>query len=188
MHCIKLLGLIVLALLLGACSSTPKTVDISPELLSEASVAYQNGLTAMREGRDSEAMKALQAVADRYPMLAGPQVNLGLLHQRGGDMVAAQKAFDRALTAGPTSAAIYNQIALFYRDQGAFDRALQAYKGALSIDAGYAPAQRNIAILYDLYLQQPKKALSHFKRYLTLLPEEDRQVVLWIAELEQRLR
>ena len=66
--------------------------------------------------------------------------------------------------------------------------ARKAYDAALSIDANYAYAHLNIAILYDLYLHDGNKALQHYQRYQALSPTEDTQVVKWIVDLQQRMK
>ncbi len=69
---------------------------------------------------------------------------------------------------------------------GMFDESLAAYKKSLKLDHDYALAHRNIGILYDLYLQLPEQALNHYKKYLQLTSEPDKQVNNWIIDLERR--
>ena len=56
------------------------------------------------------------------------------------------------------------------------------------VDPNYAYAHLNIAILYDLYVSEPERALSHYQRYRELEPKEAATVTKWIADLQQRGR
>jgi len=75
-------------------------------------------------------------------------------------------------------------LASFIGQEGKFDDARRQYRKALDADPDYALAHLNIAILYDLYLQEPKEALPHYQAYQQLLPAEDGVVAKWIIELE----
>jgi Flp pilus assembly protein TadD len=88
----------------------------------------------------------------------------------------------------PRRAVYYNELGIIYRKEGKFDDARRTYSKALEVDPDYALAQLNIAILYDLYLQDPKQALPHYQRYQQLLPKADATVAKWIIELQQRIR
>ena len=58
---------------------------------------------------------------------------------------------------------------------------------ALVLDPNYADAERNLAILHDLYLDNPSAALPHFERYQLLTQGADTQVTAWVAELKARI-
>ncbi len=176
-HIISLLLLVALA----ACSTAPKQ-KYNAAALDE----YQTALAAMKAGQSDEAIKYLLQMTEGYPTLAGPYANLGLLYQRQGRPKEATVAFDKALTLQPTSAKIYNSAAVFYRSQGRFHDAESAYLQAIEKSSSYADPILNLAILYDLYLKQPGKAIKYYKHYLALNDKNNEQVALWLADLEQR--
>ena len=62
------------------------------------------------------------------------------------------------------------------------------YRKALAADEGHVNSHRNIAILYEIYLGDKPKALQHYRRYLELVGGEQREVTLWIADLERRVK
>ena len=72
------------------------------------------------------------------------------------------------------------------RAQGRFSDARAAYQQAIAADAAYAPAQRNLAVLLDLYLNDPAAALEAMERYQQLAGGDDKQVNGWLAELKRR--
>lgn len=87
----------------------------------------------------------------------------------------------------PKLAAAHNNLGIVYRRRGEFDKAESAYSAALAAEPDNAKAHLNLGILYDIYLQQPAQALSHYEKYQSLSQGTDKEVALWIAELKQRL-
>lgn len=181
MFCIKFFVALLLVFVFAGCSSIPKH-NQSAVAKSE----YQIALTAMQAGQDDVAVNQFLQMTKDYPQLAGPYANLGLLYQAQGLEKEASSAFDKAVSLQPDSAKIYNSAALFYRSQGRFNDAESAYLQAIGKSSGYAVPVLNLAILYDLYLKQPSKAIKYYKKYLVLTDENNEQVSLWLADLEQR--
>ena len=83
--------------------------------------------------------------------------------------------------------AVQNQLGVQKRQAGQFADAQAAYERALALDPNYADAERNLAILHDLYLDNPSAALPHFERYQLLTQGADTQVTAWVAELKARI-
>jgi tetratricopeptide (TPR) repeat protein len=171
------------ALLLGGCAGSPsQTAGATRTLPGD----YQQALDLMRDGNYAGAVPALQSFSESHPELAGPLVNLGIAYRHTGDNSAALEALDRAVELNPDSAAAHLQRGILRREAGDFQSALAAYDQALAVQPDYALAHRNIGILYDLYLQQPSLALTHYKRYLELLDGPDDTVNRWVVDLERR--
>ncbi len=164
--------------------AAPVEAPVSPELQQ----AYNQALAHLQAGRNKEAEQALLALTQRAPELSGPHANLGIVYHRTDRTKAAIEALNRAIQLNPRRAVYYNELGIVYRQEGKFDDARRAYRKALDTDPDYALAHLNIAILYDLYLQDPKEALPHYQRYQQLLPAEDGVVAKWIIELERRIR
>jgi tetratricopeptide (TPR) repeat protein len=83
--------------------------------------------------------------------------------------------------------AAQNQLGVQQRQAGQFADAKAAYERALTLDPNYADAERNLAILHDLYLDNPSVALPHFERYQLLTQGADTQVTAWVIELKARI-
>jgi len=83
--------------------------------------------------------------------------------------------------------AAQNLIGVQQRRAGQFADARSAYERALALDPNFADAERNLAILQDLYLDDPAAALPHYERYQLLTQGADSQVTAWLAELKARL-
>jgi tetratricopeptide (TPR) repeat protein len=84
-------------------------------------------------------------------------------------------------------AAAANREGIAEREAGRFAAARAAYERALTIDPLHADAERNLAILLDLYLGDPASALAHYERYQVLTAGADEEVTAWLVELKARL-
>jgi Flp pilus assembly protein TadD len=147
---------------------------------------YKRALAAMKADQDKKAERMLLALTRKYPELAGPNANLGILYQRMNRQEDAEAALRKAVALSPGNAAYYNQLGILYRSQGKFKKARRAYEKAIRLDPGYLYARLNLGILFDLYLRDPKQALFHYQQYQLLLPKEDKQVSKWIIDLRRR--
>jgi len=157
--------------------------EIDPVVLQQ----YQRALTLMAAEKFDRAEIALREIIITHPDLAGPYINLGMIYAQTDRTVDAEHAFEQAIECNPENAIVYNQQGILYRKTGRFDQAVQAYNKALEIDPDYTNAHLNLGILYDLYLNQPEMALIQYKQYQSLTPEEDKQVGLWIDEINLRI-
>jgi len=167
----------------AAKAVAPAEAPVSPALQQ----AYHQALAHVQAGRNKEAEQALLAMTKQSPELSGPYANLGVIYYRSGRTKEAIEALKRAIQVNPRRAVYYNELGIIYRKEGKFDDARRTYSKALEVDPDYALAQLNIAILYDLYLQDPKQALPHYQRYQQLLPNADATVAKWIIELQRRI-
>lgn len=89
-------------------------------------------------------------------------------------------------------AAEQNQLGISLRLSGKFEQARLAYENAIKLDANYAPALLNLGILHDMYLNDGKRAMDLYTRYLALKPagnheiNEINEINKWISELKTR--
>jgi tetratricopeptide (TPR) repeat protein len=164
----------------------PAVQAVERPVRPELQQAYDQALAQMKAGHFKEAEQRLLALTRQAPELSGPYANLGLLYQRAGRNIEAIAALERAISITPKRAVYYNELGILYRREGKFDMAGKQYRKALDVDPDYAPAHLNVAILYDLYLQEPKEALPHYQRYQVLVPAEADTVKKWIIDLERR--
>lgn len=188
---VSALAIIVVAVLSG-CAGIQRAGDAGarrtaaePAVDPQWRQAYEHALGLILANKLADAERELTALAARQPKLAGPQANLGILYFRTGRTAEAIKALERAIELNPR-AAYYNELGMVHRTEGRFDAAEQAYQRALELDPDYAYAHLNLGILYDIYLQQPDRALPHYERYRALAPGEAGTVDKWIADLKRR--
>lgn len=200
----SLIAPLLAALLLAGCASgggekpvesaSPvDTAQVTAEKEEKAAAmaaqreALDTLLEVMRAGEWLAAREMAQELILAHPMLAEAYANMGSIQVQLKDTEKAEQAWLKALQVRPGWAAVSNRLGIFYRQQGRFDEALAMYQQALASDESYASAHRNIAILYELYRGEQQKALQHYRRYQQLLGGEDRQVKMWIVDLERRI-
>lgn len=162
-------------------AAVAQPVDVPPR----AAADFDRALNFMRAGNVTEAELELKQLAEAYPQLAAPHVNLGLLYRKSGKLDQAEAALETATARNGASAIAWNELGVTRRMRGRFKEAADAYEHALAADANFAPAHRNYGVLLDLYMGDPERALTELERYKELTGE-DKPVSGWIAELRQR--
>jgi len=201
MVCARLRLLFAAALLaLSGCAivgpeiSAPVTIkraaapEPDPVVSPDVRQAYQAALSAIRAGQYKEAEGLLLRVSTREPGLSGPVANLAMVYDRTSRAPLAIKTMRRAIDLNPRRADYHNVLGVMHRQQGEFKEARQAYEQSLAMDPGYAPAQLNLGILWDIYLQEPDKALAYYQRYQQLVPGDTAMITKWVADIQQRTR
>ncbi len=139
----------------------------------------------MKSGSAGEAELEFKQLAVGYPQLVGAQINLALLQRKANRLDEAETTLKAAVEKNPGSASAWNELGLTQRMRGQFTDAAASYEKSLAADPNFAAAHRNYAVLLDLYLGDPERALTALERYKELTGE-DKPVTGWIAELRQR--
>ncbi len=171
----------------GDTQSDPAPVRPEPRSYPARAVAeFSRAVSLAKSGDATEAELEFGQLAVAYPNYAGPQINIGLLRRKAGNLEGAEQALRLATERNPASALAWTELGVTLRMLGRFTDAASAYERAIAADASFAPAQRNLAVVLDLYLDQPAPALAALERYRALTGE-DKQVAGWIAELRQRV-
>lgn len=147
---------------------------------------FNYAVALMTNERFTEAAALLLPLTQKHPELAGPYTNLGICYFYAKQYDKASDAFKQSLARKPNNAVALDYQARAEKEAGRFDAARDLYLKAISADPNYAPVQRNLGILYDIYLGDPKTALAYYQQYQKLLPEPDKQVDIWIKDLTKR--
>jgi len=157
-----------------------------PDVPPAARVDFDRAVNYMRAGNATEAELGFKQVALQYPQFAAPLVNLAIMKRKEGHPDQAEQLLKNAVEHESTSAVAWTELGATQSMRGEFKEAAGSYHQAITVDPHYAPAWRNLGVLSDLYLGDPKEALSAFEQYKQLTGEE-KPVSGWIAELRQRL-
>lgn len=197
-------GLLALALLQG-CATLPGGQGDAPagapatrDGLGEAAVPepavlphncerFTRATALAREGRLVEAEALLLQITDDQPELAGPWINLARVfvdQERPDDAVSA---LQQAVLANPANCAARTELGVLLRRRGEFAGAEAHYLACLEHQPDYQAAYLNLGILYDLYLGRLDDALAAYEHYQSLAAEPDRQVNVWVVDLQRRL-
>jgi tetratricopeptide (TPR) repeat protein len=169
-------------------ATTPIAPPVAPprSYPARAVIEYGRALELARRGDVTEAELEFGQLAAAYPDYAGPQINIGLLRRKAGNLEAAEQALRLATERNPASAIAWTELGVTLRLLGRFEAAADAYRRAIAANPGHAAAHRNLGVLLDLYLDRPVDALAAFERYREL-NADDKQVSAWVAELKQRV-
>jgi Flp pilus assembly protein TadD len=153
---------------------------------SQARTDYERALSLLSQERYAEGVAVLEAVTAAAPDVTAPYVDLGLAYGRLGDLEQAERALATADLLSPDNPIIKNELGIVYRKTGRFAEARASYESALAVYQGYHFAQRNLAVLCDLYLADLECALQNYRAYLTSVGT-DAEVEIWVADIENRL-
>ncbi len=82
----------------------------------------------------------------------------------------------------------YNLRAQLQLKKGAIKQAQQDYLKAIELYPDYTIAHYNLALLYDIFLQEIALAIEHYSIYLSLLDKEDENTRDWINHLKNTLK
>lgn len=167
-------------------AAEPAKAEVRAAVNPAVQRAFESALAALRAGRIEDAERGFRALVKSNPELGGPHANLGLIYRQMNKLPESAAALEQAVSANPEQAVYANQLGITYRQQGQFGKAREAYEKAIALDAAYATAHLNLAILHDIYLWDSRRALELYDRYLALSPGGDATVSKWVADLKNR--
>jgi tetratricopeptide (TPR) repeat protein len=146
---------------------------------------FQRALDLANSGKSTEAELELKQFELQHNGYAAPAIDLGLLARQQGKLADSEGQLKRATQLDATNSVAWDELGITLRDEGKFADSRDAYEHAIAASDTYAPAHRNLGVLLDLYVGDPKAALPQFERYKELT-SEDKPVSTWIAELRAR--
>lgn len=187
-----------LLLLLAGCAATTtptqtntKTTQQKTESQKEVNTdiaTYALAMVDIKHDKLDNARTLLNQLTDKHPELAGPWANLALIDIKQNKLVKAQMNLKKALKRDPDMAQAYNLQGYIDKQQGHILQAIKDYQQAISKKPDYALAHYNLALLYDIYLQNVPKAVKHYNRYLALTKTPDQRTADWVKELQSSLK
>jgi tetratricopeptide (TPR) repeat protein len=161
---------------------TTETVVVPPEARS----VFFAGSGMLRIGDLKGAGRQFQTLTEKFPGLSGPWVKLGLIAEKKEQYEDAIKHYKKAISVNRNNVNAYIALGLVQRRQGYFSDAQATYLGALEVWRDFPEAHLNLAILYDLYANQPEEAQKHYEAYYFLTGEKDENVHKWLVEVKRR--
>ncbi len=153
---------------------------------ADVSARFNKALALMEAKKWVEAEMALEPLTQSNPNLSGPWLNMAICIWRQGDIAAASQAFDKALQANAFNNDAYNAYALYAREQGDFAKAEALYKKAIQVWPHSAVSQRNLGVLYDMYMGRFDDALYHLEMSAKIMGEPDKELKGWIIDIKRR--
>ncbi|MEK6684707.1 MAG: tetratricopeptide repeat protein [Nitrospirota bacterium] len=163
----------------------------SPALM-EFHSGYRQGLSYFDLGQLENARRVFESLVLSNPDRVEPHNALGVLFRRRGMPDEAVTEYAMAISLAESassgrfaSSELYNNLAIAYREHGAFKKAEEAYRKAITLNPDFSTAYYNLGVLYDLYLDRPLEAMRCYREYQKRAGP-DPAVDVWITDLEQR--
>jgi tetratricopeptide (TPR) repeat protein len=137
-----------------------------------------------RYGKTETGTDVTASLASAAPEVRTPASDA--LAKRGtGDLAAAEQGLQEAAQKAGNDPALWTELGLTQRQRAKLEDAMASYAKALEVRPDYLPALRNLAVLLDLYMDDPVRALPYFEQ-LKAASGEDKQVNAWLADVRQR--
>jgi len=196
-----LLSLCLISVLIGCSQKSPQVTKVEPditeiepqtsELAGEQPITrqadYQQGLEALALRDYGKAKRLFTGFIKANPRLSGAYVNLALIAFREDNFDSAEKLVQQAIVLNPEQAQAYHLRAQLHLKKGAIKLAQADYQKALELKPDYINAHHNLALLYDIFLQEIALAIDHYTKYLSLLEKEDEKTRNWVKHLQGTL-
>lgn len=189
-------ALLLVLSFLSACAnkaSKPEVVieqnigTTKPTLTSLHQIEYEKGLDLMKAKSFDQAHIIFTKITTSYPNLAGAYVNLALIYNAKSNENQAELHIKKALQINPNNVDALIQIAALRQKSGGFKEVENYLLIAEAIDSSNEIVQYNLAVLYEIYLQQYDDAINHYENYLALTSNDDKETVKrWIKLLERK--
>lgn len=195
MSYIKLIAIVFL-ILAGCATPQPQdtaiptkpgaTSNLGASAVDETEL-YRKAITALNNSQLDSAETELKRLIQARSEFAGPWINLALIDIKKNDLEGAQKNLNKALERNPKMAQVYNVRGFLELSHGNIAKAVDDYRQAIALKDDYALAHYNYALIHDIYFQDMKIAVRHYKRYLELTQNQDKKTADWVLELERNL-
>lgn len=148
---------------------------------------YEAGIDALSIKDYNAAKDFFSRFAVKNPGLSGAYLNLAIIAYTQQAYDEAGRLIVRVLEINPRHPRAYHLRALLRQNNGEIRLAEKDYKKAIALNPHYTIAHYNLALLYDIFLQDLQPAIEHYSIYLELLSSEDKNTQDWINHLRNSL-
>ena len=164
----------------SATSSSNSSVQSESELLQ-----FKQATILLNRDKIKEAKEIFLSLTNERPDLAGPYSNLAIIALKENEPNKAIELVHLALNKNPNSPQALNMMAYLEQIKGDIKSAEKYYKQAIENDDSYSLAHYNLALLYDVYLQDIESAIPYYERYMKLINNEDKNTADWLEQIKR---
>lgn len=147
---------------------------------------FENAVALIEGGEVERGIALLERITEAEPEATAAHIDLGIAYRMTKQFELAEKSLQRAVTLSPRHPVAHNELGIAQRKLGRFDEARASYLRALAIAPDFHYAQRNLAILCDVYLDDLPCAIEYYEKYAQSVPD-DPQTGMWLADLRNRV-
>lgn len=183
--------LFFIALLITSCSASNEVKDTSSSGLNPLEQSnderneYKKAILLLNKDKLEEAKSIFRQFNSDRPELAGPYANLAIIALKQNQTDKALELVKTSLTKNNKLPQALNLLAYIEQKKGEIQSAEKHYKEAIKYKDNYALAHYNLALLYDIYLQDIDKAIPQYERYMKLINNKDKITADWIEQLKR---
>ena len=161
-------------------------LEIKGKIDKQAVVSFIEARKAYKSKNYERAEALLRQIIETDKKLAGPWVMLGNIAEENKQSDQAIDHYLKAIQVNRLNVNAYLPLARLQREKGQFLEAQNTYAEALAVWRDFPEAHLNLAILYDLYLNDSLQAQQHMEAFQFLKGEKDAQVAEWLKEIRSR--
>lgn len=172
----------------GQQPSSPADKNKPVSISSSDRENNKKAIAALNNADLATAQSIFEEILSNNPGLAGPHSNLALIHYKNKEYTQSFKMVEKAIQLNPNQAQAYHLRGQLYIAIGKVHDAKSDYLKAIKLKPDYLNAQYNIALLYDVYLQEIELAIKHYEIYMSLLKKPDEAIQEWINHLKGTLK
>lgn len=176
----------------------PARVDIQQDatgftILEDVRVAtdvradYESAVRLLEAQQYEQGIAVLEKIAAASPNVTAVQIDLGIAYARSNQLDKAEASLLKGLQLNARHPIAHNELGMVLRRKGKFVEARASYEKALELFPSFHYAQRNLAILCDVYLADLNCALAHYQAYQQSAPD-DGDTAKWIADVNARAK
>ncbi|MGD8524636.1 MAG: tetratricopeptide repeat protein [Thioalkalispiraceae bacterium] len=182
------LFLLVFAILSYGCTSSPVDNSGSSTIINDDKrpPRYNYAIELMKREDYDKASEVFLALEPEYthPDL---YTNMAIIYLHKAKLDTAKEYIEKSISIRPGNYQSQNIHGVILRKIGKFDEAIAAYNTSIANNGKYPDAYLNIAILYDIYLNNANKALPYYEKYKQLAGN-DQNIDKWIVEVTRRAK
>lgn len=143
---------------------------------------YIFAIELMKRGENAKAYDVLNKLSGVYPE-ADVYTNLAIINLKQKQYQKALENIEKSISSSENNAISRNIYGLALKNIGKFSRAESEYSKSIQINPGYAAPYLNMAILYDVFLDSPKKALPYYEKYRDI---SGKDIEKWLVDVKRR--